>query len=134
MVPLLAPAMGVTQNERGTTMKNILPPDPQNMNESRAAWALCALRAFETETGIDGIDAATDLLCALMHLADRKGWNFERVLQRACSAYEAETIEESPTLLQAAKLVIKRWSEGDLADAVRQLDAAIEAATSRRPS
>ena len=28
-------------------------------------------------------------------------------------------------LLEAAELVVARWSEGDLADAVRQLDAAI---------
>ena len=31
----------------------------------------------------------------------------------------------APSLLEAAKLVIARWSDGDLADAVRQLDAAV---------
>lgn len=31
----------------------------------------------------------------------------------------------APSLLKAARLVVSRWSEGDLADAVRQLEAAI---------
>jgi len=36
-----------------------------------------------------------------------------------------ESSDEKPVLLAAAELVIERWSNGDLADAVRQLDAAI---------
>jgi len=31
----------------------------------------------------------------------------------------------APTLLEAAQLVIQRWSKGDLADAVRMLDCAV---------
>jgi hypothetical protein len=41
----------------------------------------------------------------------------------------ARLIAAAPELLAAARLVIERWSSGDLADAVRQLDAAVIAAT-----
>jgi hypothetical protein len=34
----------------------------------------------------------------------------------------------APALLEAAKLVIARWEQGDLADAVRQLASAVEEA------
>jgi hypothetical protein len=37
----------------------------------------------------------------------------------------ARLIAAAPELLCAAELVVARWSKGDLADAVRQLDAAI---------
>ena len=40
----------------------------------------------------------------------------------------AYLIAAAPQLLAAASLVIERWSSGDLADAVRQLQAAIVAA------
>ncbi|HEX4167963.1 MAG TPA: hypothetical protein VHZ55_21065 [Bryobacteraceae bacterium] len=38
-------------------------------------------------------------------------------------------IAAAPALLEAAMLVIERWSEGDLAGAVRMLDSAIVEAT-----
>jgi hypothetical protein len=37
----------------------------------------------------------------------------------------ARLIAAAPSLLNAASLVIDRWTSGDLADAVRQLDAAM---------
>jgi hypothetical protein len=37
-------------------------------------------------------------------------------------------IAAAPELLEAAELVIARWSEGDLAEAVRFLDSAVSAA------
>jgi hypothetical protein len=37
-------------------------------------------------------------------------------------------IAAAPDLLEAAELVIARWSEGDLAEAVRMLDAAVSSA------
>ncbi len=41
----------------------------------------------------------------------------------------ANLIAAAPDLLEAALLVIERWSSGDLAAAVRQLDDAVTAAT-----
>jgi hypothetical protein len=40
----------------------------------------------------------------------------------------ARLIAAAPDLLEAAELVIVRWSEGDLAEAVRFLDSAVAAA------
>ena len=40
-------------------------------------------------------------------------------------AANASLIAAAPSLLNAATLVIDRWTSGDLADAVRQLDAAV---------
>lgn len=40
----------------------------------------------------------------------------------------------APELLEAAKLVIARWEKGDLAEAVRQLSAAIESTEQNKPS
>ena len=41
----------------------------------------------------------------------------------------AHLIAAAPELLAAARLVIERWSNGDLAEAVRQLNAAVAAAS-----
>ena len=41
----------------------------------------------------------------------------------------ARIIAAAPALFAAAQLVIERWSNGDLAEAVRQLDAAVTAAS-----
>lgn len=41
----------------------------------------------------------------------------------------ARLIAAAPALLEAARLVIERWCEGDLAEAVRMLDGAVEQAT-----
>lgn len=68
-----------------------LPPDPEGMNDSRAEWAGHALAAFISQTGTDAGDAVTDLLCDLMHLADRSGTDFVADLDRARSHYAAET-------------------------------------------
>lgn len=116
-------------------MNRHLPPDPEKQNDDRAAWAKSAVCAFQTETRAEDESAVADLLCDLMHLADRENWQFDVELERARTHYEAETTPDTSDLLAAAKLVIERWSSGDLADAVRQLDAAVEAAISeRRPS
>lgn len=40
----------------------------------------------------------------------------------------ARLIAAAPDLLAAAELVIRNWSEGNLAEAVRQLDAAVASA------
>jgi hypothetical protein len=73
-----------------------LPPDPENMNDDRAAWAACALRQFQRETGTDDEDALCDLLCDLMHWSDRNDSDFEAELERARMHYEAETVGDEP--------------------------------------
>ena len=107
-------------------MKKQLPPDPENQNDARAEWAGYAIAAFQSQTGTDDDDALSDLLCDLMHWADRHGEDFDVELARARNHYEAETTAEEPPLLRAAKLVLACWSSGDLADAVRQLQMAVD--------
>jgi hypothetical protein len=75
-------------------MTRNLPPDPDNMNGSRAEWAGAALSAFMRETGTDQEDALVDLLADLMHWADRNGYDFDAALERARGHYEAETAAE----------------------------------------
>lgn len=70
---------------------NPLPPDPEGMNESRADWANEAILAFEAVTGTDREDALADLLCDLMHWADRNGEDFDKQLSRARQHYVEET-------------------------------------------
>jgi hypothetical protein len=41
---------------------------------------------------------------------------------------EPALCDAAPELLAAAELVVERWSQGDLAEAVRMLDAAVTAA------
>jgi hypothetical protein len=72
-------------------MPTHLPPDPENMNDKRAAWAAVALRAFRLVTGTDNEDALGDLLCDLMHLSDRNDYDFNDALSRARWHYQAET-------------------------------------------
>lgn len=67
------------------------PPVPDNKNGERAEWARAALRAFMKETGTEYEDSLGDLLCNLMHLADRDNFDFEAALHRAQDHYAAET-------------------------------------------
>lgn len=71
-----------------------LPPDPENMNDSRAEWAGLALSAFMERTGADQEDALGDLLGDLMHWSDRNNFDFELALERARWHYDAETSGE----------------------------------------
>lgn len=74
-----------------------LPPDPEGMNDKRAAWADVALATFITQTGTDKEDAVGDLLGDLMHWCDRNNYDFDAALDRARHHYEAETVGEQPT-------------------------------------
>lgn len=74
-----------------------LPPDPEGMNDNRAAWAADALTCFRTATGTDAEDAVCDLLTDLMHWCDRNGQDFGHELTRAEDHYAAETLgDDSP--------------------------------------
>lgn len=78
------------------TMPN-LPPDPDGMNDDRAAWAGSAVAAFVQVTETDQEDALGDLLADLMHWSDRNNYDFDAALDRARWHYEAETVGETPT-------------------------------------
>ena len=58
-----------------------LSADPEGMNDDRAKWAQVALDAFQGETGTDDGDRLADLLCDLMHWANRNGMGFAYELQ-----------------------------------------------------
>ncbi len=66
----------------------------KSWNRKRADWARVAVDAFIEEVRTDEQDVLCDLLCDLMHLADREGWNFESQLDRARFHYGAEQTEE----------------------------------------
>jgi hypothetical protein len=71
--------------------QSALPPDPEGINDNRAAWAGIAVRAFQAETGTDNENALGDLLADMMHWSDRNNYDFEAALCRARGHYEAET-------------------------------------------
>lgn len=70
-----------------------LPPDPEGMNDDRARWADQAIKYFIGITGTEKEDGLADLLCNLMHWADRNGLSFEAEFGRALKHYNHETSE-----------------------------------------
>ena len=71
-------------------------------NDDRAEWAGEALRAFARKTrqlkgdrwDDDLENVVGDLLCDLMHLCDRDGVDFARVLKNARGNYKEERASE----------------------------------------
>lgn len=80
-------------------------------NADRAAWAENAVNTFGEETYMgrtftatvieqpdEGDDAYTmiqDLICDLMHLAAKHGWDAKKVVESAISHFEYEVAEEN---------------------------------------
>jgi rubredoxin len=85
------PECGFDGKLKSFRKRNRLPPDPNNMNDNRAAWAAVALRAFMEVTGTDEEDALVDL-----HWCDCHNFDFELALDRARRHYEEETTGERP--------------------------------------
>jgi hypothetical protein len=79
------------------TYRTALPPDPEQMNDKRAAWASLAVRAFQVATGTDDEDVLGDLLADLMHWADRHDYDFDAAFDRGRLHYEAETAASDVT-------------------------------------
>ena len=75
---------------------NAQKPDPEEMNDKRAATAASCVRLFQELTGSDPETALGDMLCDLMHFADRaRGFeSFRQALDHACDHYDAETDSE----------------------------------------
>jgi hypothetical protein len=73
-----------------------LPPDPHRVNASRAECARYALSAFLSQTRTDPEAAVADLLCNLMHLADRTDTDFDADLARARMHYACESVAAEP--------------------------------------
>jgi hypothetical protein len=82
---------------RAKTRAQPLPPDPEGMNDRRAAWAGQAIAAFIAATGTDQEDAVCDLLADLMHWCDRHGQDFGHEQARAQDHYDAETFGDEST-------------------------------------
>ncbi|OWK34903.1 hypothetical protein [Fimbriiglobus ruber] len=70
-------------------------PDPEGMNDKRAAWAGIAVTAFQKATRTDDEDVLSDLLGDLRHWADRNNYDFEAASLRALDHYEVETAGEA---------------------------------------
>ncbi len=62
-------------------------------NSDRAAWAEKALLAFCCQTGTDYEDALGDLLCDLVHWADKNKFDFDAALNRARDNHAIEVLE-----------------------------------------
>lgn len=77
-----------------------LPPDPERHNAKAARWAGTAVQTFIDETHTDKEDALKDLLCDLMHWADRNRFNFDAELLNARAYYADET---APTAAECWK-------------------------------
>jgi len=63
-------------------------------NSARAQWADEAVRVFMTRTACDLEDSLGDLLCDLMHWADKYNFDFAAALDRASDHYTVERMEE----------------------------------------
>ena len=63
-------------------------------NAERAASADAALKAYMSRTSCDCEDCLADLLCDLMHWADKVRFNFAEELHRARSHYAAEMAQD----------------------------------------
>ncbi len=72
-----------------------LPPDPDELNDKRALSARTALNEFIKQTKAEPEFALSELLCALMHMADRSQpfSSFEAALESARDDYSIETTE-----------------------------------------
>jgi hypothetical protein len=76
------------------TNRGTIPHDPENQNDYRAKWAQATIDAFIVETHTDECDALPDLLCDLMHWADRQGTSFDYMVERARRNYAEETMPD----------------------------------------
>lgn len=71
---------------------NLLPHDPDEMNDKRAGWAQDAIQSFSDATGADmGEEALSDLLADIGHYCDRNGISLESAICWAASLYREET-------------------------------------------
>jgi hypothetical protein len=96
-------------------MTNIqLPPDPDGMNDSRAAWAGNAIQQFALTTGSNDEDVLSDLLAELMHWCDCRQVPFDRELARAREHYEAEKLGEEDARPKALPAIAEATGEGSM--------------------
>jgi hypothetical protein len=73
----------------------VLPPDPEGMNDERAAWAGAALSRFmEVIRSTDIEHVVSNLLTDLMHWSDRNNCDFNDAFNLARLYYEDETTPE----------------------------------------
>jgi len=110
-VPSFAPAVGVTQTKEVIMPKSAHTPGPWIYEYSPwISQGRTEIPAFE----IHGEEKVCDT-------------NEDRPIEE--QEANARLIAAAPDLLAAAELVIQRWSQGDLAEAVRMLDSAVAQAT-----
>lgn len=86
----------MTSSQLPKVTLDVLPPDPDGLNDRRARWAEMTLEYFMSLTGTDAEDAICDLIGDILHLCDRKEEKygfFEKQMARARAHYYEETTE-----------------------------------------
>ncbi len=70
-------------------------PDPDQLNDKRAAWAEKALDAFQKATRCEpGDQALADLIADLRHWADREDICWDKAYAAGMEHYEEETADD----------------------------------------
>lgn len=86
------------KKENRNKAPRVLPPDPDDMNEKRAAWAGECINLMSTLTGCEpGQEALGDLMCDLFHWGDRNGITpdqMEFMFANRRKAYDEETMAD----------------------------------------
>jgi hypothetical protein len=82
-----------------------LPPDPEEMNDQRAAWAEDALEQFASQTrhradDRDWEEIVSDFLSNMHHFCDRAGLNWGACVDRGHDHYYEETLPEEAFQIQ----------------------------------
>jgi len=62
-------------------------------NEDRADWAEMSITLFQTHTGVDRDDAASDLIANICHWMRREGMDPQAEIERALMHFAAEEEE-----------------------------------------
>ena len=109
-----APAVGVTQTKEGTMTTAAHTPGP---------WYV---EPWQWEHGASiAIVAYGQIIATISPKNEDEEPNMHTAKRGPHDEANARLIAASPALFDAASLVIERWAAGDLADAVRMLDAAV---------
>lgn len=107
-----------------------LPPDPDGINSVRAARAGLAIKHFikaSQDHPNETAHALPDLLCNLMHWADRNGVDFDRALATATNHYGVEISQAGSVVVEDVVSVYRDFAKQNLhEDGSVEIDASAQ--------